>query len=332
MSIAKNLSKYPLEERYLRTPITWTANTTSILAIPRDKFIQMIQLRLYVDLDNKAGGAEGIYGILDLVKMVKLISNGSDIHISVPFRQIYIENYFDLIHPNKFDHAVADSAGQVLVANVFLFFKYDPRDYMDVSAVLPAFSYSSLNLEIDWGDHTDIEAVADDITVNSAHIDVTLYEVKKIVNIPTKQKRLVWSMERHPFTAANQALTLNLKVGSNIRRIFIEALDDDCPSEDIINYLTIKQTSPITREYMFHQWESLKLYHDGLRFHLEGDLRATFQLDQGWNVILADKDMKMNSWFNTQGLKTGDVSLILDVNAPANANGFINLYYCEEQL
>jgi hypothetical protein len=329
MSYAMN--DYPFEERHLKNPITFSALTTQSMNIPRDKFIQFIQLDLKADISGDAQFVESQYGILDLIRRIKLISNGSDIHFSVPFRFWYLHNYFDFIHPNNYDHIAQDSAEQLIEATVIIPFMYDDRNPMDVSAVIPAFDYSSLVLEVDWGDHTDLEATAT-ATVNSAYLYVTLYEVKKLPDLPVRDKRLVWSMQSHPFSQSSNDLRIDMKVGSNIRRIFLEVLDDGDPSDALVNYVLVKQNSPFTREYFFHRYMFLKHRHDALQFHKEGDVRANYHYDQGWVVIVADRNRQMDCWFNTQGLKTGDLSLFLDVNAPTNNNGVINVYYEEEQL
>ena len=96
--IPQILSEYPIEERLLRTPIPFVANSTQNMPIPRDKYIQMIQLDLEVYLYCETVGAEAAYyGILNLIRRIKLISNGSDIHFNVPFYFFYLKNYFDYV-------------------------------------------------------------------------------------------------------------------------------------------------------------------------------------------------------------------------------------------
>lgn len=162
------------------TKIDFAVDDTKTLAIPRDKSIRRMILRFIINLTTTA--ATPTYtedDILDIIKKIRLVMDGSDNKFNVSARKYYyVEQFEKQTTPAKVAPTTSVSTTADAIVVLTMDFANDRLDRNDLSALLQARKLSSLDLEIDWGKAADLAtANVPTVNVSDSSCEVEILEV-----------------------------------------------------------------------------------------------------------------------------------------------------------
>ncbi len=170
------------KERPLSIPLEFAANETKRVEIDRDNLIRRIVLLFRITVTS--GGTPGTTiiedDILNIVKKIRLVMDADDNKFNVDLlKWIIVEQIEKGTIPQR-DTFVIPGSGTSTTFDILVNadFAQARQNLSDVTALLDAPNKSSLFLEIDWGDITDVlETVNDTVIDTSTAIRINLVEV-----------------------------------------------------------------------------------------------------------------------------------------------------------
>ena len=172
------------KERPLSVSLDFKANDTSRVEIDRDNLIRRISMLFSISTSTPAAMVAGVGiiedDILKLVKKIRLVMDADDNKFNVDLTKwLFVEHIEKGTIPKRDAYAIpaigATEVDEVLVNADFAIFR---QNLSDVQALLDAPNKSSLFLEIDWGDITDIIVTPNDTVVDAVtKVRINLTEV-----------------------------------------------------------------------------------------------------------------------------------------------------------
>lgn len=173
------------KERPLSVNLTFTKNETVRVAIDRDNLLRRLVLQIEITLDTPAAMALGVGAIeddiLNAVKKIRLVMDADDNKFNVDLpKWLFVEQVEKGTIPQRtaltIPVAGATAKHTVVINADFALFR---QQLSDISSLLDAPNKSSLNLEIDWGDITDILVTPNDTVILAAStlVRINLVEV-----------------------------------------------------------------------------------------------------------------------------------------------------------
>lgn len=173
------------KERPLSLNLEYKLNDTGRVEIDRDNLIRRLVLQFEITLDTPAAMTAGTTpiedDILNVVKKIRLVMDADDNKFNIDLTKWLIVEQIEKGTIPQRDALSIPAAGNtsthVVVVNAdFAIFR---QQLADIQALLDAPNKSSLNLEIDWGDITDVLEVPNDTTVLAAStlVRINLVEV-----------------------------------------------------------------------------------------------------------------------------------------------------------
>ena len=173
------------KERPLSINLPFAINDTARVEIDRDNLLRRIVMQFEITLDTPAAMVAGITpiedDILNLVKKIRLVMDADDNKFNVDLTKWLIVEQLEKGTIPKRDAitipAAGNSATMTIVVNAdFAIFR---QQLSDIQALLDAPNKSSLFLEIDWGDISDILTTPNDTVVLAAStlVRINLVEV-----------------------------------------------------------------------------------------------------------------------------------------------------------
>ena len=171
------------KERPLSTRLEFKANSTKRVEIDRDNLIRRINMLFKIVLAS--GVTPGTVpledDILNLVKKIRLVMDADDNKFNVDLLKWSIVEEIEKGAPVPRDALVIPptvTTGAALEILVTADFAQRRQDLSDTSALLDAPNKSSLFLEVDWGDISNILGTVADTTVDATtEVEITLVEV-----------------------------------------------------------------------------------------------------------------------------------------------------------
>jgi len=165
--------------------LTFTKNETTRVEIDRDNLIRRIVMQFEIALDTPAAMTAGTVAIeddiLNAVKKIRLVMDADDNKFNVDLTKWLIVEQIEKGTIPKRDALTIPAAGasatMTIVINAdFAIFR---QQLSDIQALLDAPNKSSLFLEVDWGDITDILGTPADTVILAAStlVRINLVEV-----------------------------------------------------------------------------------------------------------------------------------------------------------
>ena len=297
--------------RTLEEAIEWEANKTKSIKIPRDRFIQKMILRLTVIGSTGTTVSAHEDAPMSLVKNIRLVANGKDVYQSAPMADLfYVDKYEYGTEPERFvQTGTSLPAGSDLGrAVVYLDCgSLDAKDDFDVSSLLPAHMFSSLELFVDWGDSASLGS---GYTISSAKLTVTLREA----DLTADELREIGKMLRLFETFVEKTIdaeyrdytfAIDLPVGNQLRRSVITAIRGGVRSDAQILAFKVTQESPVRAEIMQSGWYESQA-QDKLEYGVETVIR-------GVTII----DYEGLGGLDARDLKSGDIKFRANSVAPS---------------
>lgn len=149
-------------------------NGTGRLAIPRDDLIRRLELNFKIKIKTATSGTPGTTlkngGLLNLIKDIRvMVGNKAIKQFSA---RLYYEIYAMQAQGRRFhvDTLTIPTASNEVDVEIHIPLDFAMRkfDLQDVSAILNAPGLSSLHLEVDWGDISDVLVTAGNTTVDTS--------------------------------------------------------------------------------------------------------------------------------------------------------------------
>jgi len=310
--------------------------------IPRDKFIRNIILRLSGELRMQHATAIDFQGHEDnpmtLIKNVKLIKNGGDTLRSVAMSRMYYMDCLEYGTPPERTKLPDVSSGTdvtnsfVAVAN--LDFQINPRDkdesyLMDeegniLCAMLPAHTYSSLDLEVEIGTAVDLEARDSaasgvTLTVQNATLDITLVEAFFEDADPELTEDEVVELVNQEIEVTNiqteDERQIEPTMDCLIRRyaMFTYGGSPLTRDNDVISRYKIKQSSPVSWTERDVDWKAGQA-EDKAEYGVES-LESGYPILKGLHVCDFDNNRTLQGALDAVGLKSGDLKIVCKTTA-----------------
>ena len=171
------------KERPLSVPLTVVVNNTTRVEIDRDNLIRRLSMLFRINIVTATTPATGIIedDLLNLVKKIRLVMDADDNKFNVDATKwFFVETFEKGTTPFKDTFVVpAMSTNTTFEFILTADFAQRRQDLSDTSALLDAPNKSSLFLEVDWGDISDIVEVVQNTTVDVAasEVRISLVEV-----------------------------------------------------------------------------------------------------------------------------------------------------------
>lgn len=173
------------KERPLSITLDFKANDTTRVEIDRDNLIRRLTMLFTIVTNTPAAMVAGVGiiedDILNLVKKVRLVMDADDNKFNVDLTKLlFVEHVEKGTIPKRDAFAIpaigASETDEVLINMDFAIFR---QNLSDVQALLDAPNKSSLFLEVDWGDISDIVVTPNDtiVTVATTLARINLTEV-----------------------------------------------------------------------------------------------------------------------------------------------------------
>lgn len=293
--------------------IDYAAGETREIDLPRSHYYERLNLVADWTLTSDGSDGQNGNGILDLIDRVEVEFNGSSTLKSTSFASSHLIDTYDygtepLFDP--FDHTSASQQSGTM--QTFVDFLLAPGQY---GALLPSFAFSDLTLKVKWG---TAASVGDDVTsVDSASIAVQSKERKKgtVANPPkVTTSDIVDSLlgfkerERTVPLTVEGTTPVDLPKGNTYYGVFIQTLDGDAPSEDLIENIEIVENGVETHKSTTF---SLARAKDKQEYGVETLPDGTVMLDYG---IRGDTDDVVS----TKGMDAFELKLDTDGTTPTD--------------
>jgi len=288
--------------------IDFAANTTKVLDLDRDKFVQDLYLRTTIDYDT--GGSAPVLdedNPLDLIQSVRVTANGETLY-ELPARELwYMNAYWNGIAGERNNTTTATTQSNVI--DSFMLetpFKLNYRDPFDIGAVIPAQDLNQFQLHIGWGAAANL---ATNTTINSATMDVTMREVtftpdeirrnfgadfSKLPRIRVSEK-----VQTVASSNTNFAFQVDVPTGNFIKNIGIFARDNSIRDDDLISRWRLRRRSPaqldITGALDWESEQSIDRTENRMPWDLEID--AALSSEELWA-----RPLRGFTFANTEGM------------------------------
>lgn len=265
--------------------LNYEAGETKELDLPRSHYFERLNLVANWTATIGTGGAQSGNGILDLIDRVEVQFNGDSTVKSTDFAlSHFLDQYRYSTQPlaDRVDYASAtQQSGQL---QTFVDFLLGARQY---GALLPSFGMSDLTLKVKWATASNVGA---DVTVDSASIDVQSRERKKGTvaagnpNLSTDDvvDRLQGFKERQRTVPLDYdgVHTVKLPKGNIMYAIGVQILDNDAPSETLIENVEVLENGVGT-----HKASTVDLLRaqDKQQYGIEQTAPGFFILNYGQN-------------------------------------------------
>ena len=224
--------------------------TNRKLDLPRDAVIDAILLKCSLTVTN-TDGANAFNGtmqdILDVLKEIRVVSDGNNIHYSLTGTDVafinFVENQGKAVNP---DTSVSINPSTSSTFNFLLM--------LDAGDIL-ALTKDSLELSVEFKDYVDANSV---VSVDSAEIKITIEENVFTVaefastygaNLEFAAEPKIYAREKK-FSASNELVeVMELPVGTLLRRAYLTFRDtNDARSDSIVDKYGLIITTPDRRE------------------------------------------------------------------------------------
>ncbi len=327
------------------------------IAIESDKWIQQIILKLKGTFTTTdVGFANQQDNPMGLLKEVQLVGEGGkggtlDIHYGVDgehgFSRLYHEDTLEkAVIPHRVTLASGALTAAAFAAVGVMDFRLDPRNEDEAilmlpqkavpqnrspytSALLPAWAFSKLNLNVRIGTHADLRTDAG--TNNSfpaATLDVSIrYAVLEPgdPDIPLENSIELVTTEQAP---TNLTVKNNFAVyptlGYLARRYMVSCYDtaNKVRVDDVISKYRVKQTSPVNWTSDDLNWEESQIL-DAREFGI-GSQESAKPFRAGISVIDFDNNRNLDKARNLAGLQSKDsFKLLFDIATAANRKAIV---------
>jgi len=194
-----------------------------------------------------------------VVKRIRLLANGTDVIKDISGNDLWWLDYFLYGTPPKVTPTLGDgSTANPSFDSVLVLPLWMPNAVKPIDTALDARELSSLEVEIQWGDHTSINGSATGFTTTPR---VELFSLTSFnVSGPFSQWRL-FPIEKE-ITANNPQFEVELPVGKMYRGFMIRATDGGQDQSDIVNNLKLVSGSTVfadvsVQDDVLPQWENL---------------------------------------------------------------------------
>ncbi len=241
--------------------------------IPRDKPIRRIILRFFIEVTNGGAGVLDQDGILNVIKSIKLEADGSDILTHLDGRIAYfLEQYEKGTTPYFVDGTEATATATAFVT-LMLDFATNRKLEKDVTALLMAHRFSSLNLFIDWGAVADAYSTTTGTTFVDANSGCQV-EIKEVagtigdgtggtnirdtdpIQIIESIKTIDLEVSKLQFDDNAQEIDVTPSPSSVMTNLFM-VLDNDQRTNDRVTDIKIQRQSPETENIITREWLNL---------------------------------------------------------------------------
>ncbi len=260
------------------------------------------------------------------VKEVRVIANGTDVIFSVSGNALWWMQYFFYGAPP----AVTPTLGDATTLNpsfdsTLIIPFWMPLARRPIDTALDSRRLSSLEVEVTWGSHTDINASATGFTTEPT---ITLYSLESF-NVP---KELRFSQFRRfnieqEVAAANPRYQVTLPTGPMYRGFLINASSSNADVATILNNVRIVSGSTVYYDMNAEVIRQVARGRHGLHRGFSGaaydDIRIGDSNDvDGWHFINLVTDGLLTEAIDTLGFS--EFQLELDVSNPGTDK--INVY------
>jgi len=298
--------------RLLEEVIPFAAGATRSISIPRDRFIQKIELRLTITGTTAATVSAHEDNPMSLVRGIRLVANGNDVKLAASMTDLhYVDQYEYGTAPERFIQtatglpAGSDLGRAAVVADVG---SIEPKNPFDISSLLPAHTFSSLELFVDWGTSADLGT---GYTVADARITVTLREA----DLTPEELREVEPMLKLYETFIEKTIDaaypyygfiVDLPTGNQLFRTVLTAVRAGIRSDTQITAFKVTQESPVKAELLTDGWYESQA-RDKLQYGIETVVRG---------ICIIDYEKEIGG-LDLRGLKAGDVKFRASTIAPS---------------
>jgi len=170
------------KERPLSQPVPFVANSTQRVEVDRDNLIRRMAMLFNITITTATTAGLTIIedDLLNLVKKVRLVMDADDNKFNVDLTKwLFVEQVEKGTLPKRDVFAIPASGVSTLFQILInADFAQSRQNLSDVTALLDAPNKSSLFLEIEWGDITDIIVTVNDTIVDTkTELKISLTEV-----------------------------------------------------------------------------------------------------------------------------------------------------------
>lgn len=252
-----------------------------------------------------------------VIRNLRLVANGTDVIKSLSGDDLWWLNYFMLSRP-RITTAIGDGSANPSFDSVLILPLWMPGVIKPLDTALDARELSSLELEIDWGDHTSING---DATGWTTEPKVEIWSLASFnVQGPFSQWR-VFTIEKE-ITADNPQFEIELPVGKLYRGFMIETTDADQDQADILKNFKLVSGSTVfadvsAEDDVLQQAEDIRrgtVPHYDAAANAYDDLRRSDNSQrEGWYVYDHVTDGRLTEGVDTLGFSEfkieGDVAV-----------------------
>lgn len=232
-------------QRYWKALNFTSANEIASIDLPRTYHIHQILLRLSGTLTIGTAAATALKNRnpLGLIKKIRLIANGKDVIKSFTGDVLYEKNYIDYGTDGQLTATGLTVAAHAFAAELVLDLAMpERRAKVPIDSALDAKTLSSLDLEITWGQASDIVTpdATTTLTLSNTKIEVSLVES---FGIPNGSPLLLYKEYpiKRTVSATSTAFEIDkLPVGNFYRGILLKTTDAGVRESDIINQIDLK--------------------------------------------------------------------------------------------
>lgn len=225
--------------------IDYSAGESVTIDLPRSHFYERLNLLMDWDVTvNTADTPQNGAGILDLIEDISVQFNGNKTPKSTGLAMSHYIDWYQYGTRPVYDSVDLSTASQQTgQVQTFVDFLVHPGKY---GALFPSFEFSDLTLTINWATDSDI---ADDVTVNSASVEVGSAERKKnSVPSPDKPMSAILNSltgfketERRKSLDVSGETSVDLPKGNTYYGIPVLVLDGDSPDNDLVDSIAVEE-------------------------------------------------------------------------------------------
>jgi len=327
--------------------ITFAANQTRTLQLPRNYAYRKLHLKLVADLTRVAGATAGAPKDscpAQLVRNLMIRANGRDVIKNFDFETLHrMDQFRHGIRPriSWMDDAAAYSeawegyavaTGETFVIHAVIDFEMW-RAIRPIDSLLDSAGLATLDLIVTFGAGDDVmndayDPAAGGVTVNSAALYVAATES---VGVPAGTVFMTNKeyMLRSQVTAASTRHQINLPVSNLYRSFVIKTHSDGDQVNTILNDITIKAGTEVFK----YRLASFLQMDGRLEFQTESPIEQDVQnrahqedVVPGYYILEFVKDGRLTECLDTS--KLSSLMLELNVNHPGT-DDFIDVYPTE---
>jgi len=337
-----------LHRRYLGS-ITYAANATRTLEIPRNYALVALDLELVVSLTRTLATAGDCKDCApaQLVRNITIKANGSDTIKSIDMETLHRHNELTYGVRPHIDAEVLKgflAQAQAVCPRIMARIPFAmPRAIKEVDTLLDTAALSSLDLIVTFGTGADIMNalynVDGAVTIVEARLDVTAIEY---LGVPAGSKFMLYNqwVKESQVTAATTRHQIKLPVGNIYRGLLIKTISDDNQVNTILPYSLAAMNEIVLKSGTEH-------YVDQIAGILQSENRLEQQIQVpdtlaglvavvatnhrltehnllGYYYIDFCRDGRLSEALDTRMMS--DLELLLNVANPSPGHDFIEVY------